>query len=49
MDTQLQRYIDQAFIKYDRDRNGFLDINELSGFVNEVFALSGQSRRLTQQ
>ena len=49
MDTQLQKYVDQVFMKYDRDRNGWLNINEIYGFFNEVLALSGQNRMLSQQ
>ena len=48
MDTQLQKYIDQVFIKYDFDRSGFLTLNEISNFFNECLANSGQRRRVTQ-
>ena len=50
MDTQLQGYIEQVFRRYDRDNNGWLDIRELAGFVNEVLGLAGsQNRNMDQQ
>ena len=49
MDTQLMKYVDQVFLKYDFDRSGFLTLNEIGNFFNECLANSGQSRRVTQQ
>jgi len=33
-DNVLQNYIDQIFNKFDRDRSGTLDPNELANFFN---------------
>jgi Ca2+-binding EF-hand superfamily protein len=33
-DSQITAYIDQAFQKYDKDRSGYLDVNELAQFFN---------------
>lgn len=49
MDTKLQQYVDQVFVRYDRDRNGWLNINEIGGFMNEVMSMSGQPNMLTPQ
>ena len=47
-DNTLRGYIDQVFSKYDRDRSGTLDPNELAGFFNDVFAMSGNPTRINQ-
>ena len=41
--------MDQVFARYDGDRNGWLNIQELAGFTNEVLRMSGSSRVLSQQ
>ena len=33
--------IDQLFSKYDQNRSGRLSINELVGFLNELFPMMG--------
>ena len=45
-DNTLRNYIDQVFLKYDRDRSGTLDPNELAGFFNDVFAMMGSPQRI---
>ena len=47
-DSQLQQYIDQIFYKYDQDRSGTLDAQELSMFFNDIFALMNNPRRVGQ-
>ena len=41
-------HVDTVFIKYDRDRSGFLSLDEIAGFFNECLANSGSCRRVTQ-
>jgi hypothetical protein len=48
-DQQLRTYIDQVFGRYDRDNGGSLDVNELANFFNDVFQMTGNSIRVTQQ
>lgn len=48
-DNVLRQYIDQIFMKYDRDRSMSLDVGELAYFFNDIFALMGDPRRVTQQ
>lgn len=48
-DYQLQQYIDQVFSRYDRNYSGSLDVNELSFFFNDIFALTGSPYRINQQ
>ena len=48
-DALLQQYVDQVFAIYDRDRSGSLDVRELAGFFNDIFAKMGDPRRLNQQ
>ena len=45
MDLQLQRYVDEAFLRYDRDRNGYLTLNELVPFFNELMPQIGHTNR----
>ena len=49
MDTKLQQYVEQVFARYDRDRSGCLNVNEIAGFINEVMSLSGYPTNLNQQ
>lgn len=48
-DQQLRAYIDQVFMKYDRNQSGTLDPNELYLFFNDIFAMTGNSYRLNSQ
>lgn len=48
-DVQLKDYIDQVFYRYDVNRNGCLSFNELHGFLNELFLMTGFGRTVTQQ
>ena len=48
-EQELQQFIEQVFNRYDRDRTGTLDSNELAAFFNDVFAQMGQSTRLNNQ
>ncbi len=48
-DQVLIKYIQEVFGYYDRDRTGFLDINEIANFYNDLFARVNDPRRLTQQ
>ena len=48
-DQQLMQYIDQIFIKYDRDRSGSLDIAELGNFFADLYRCMGYSVQLTYQ
>ena len=48
-DQQLRAYIDQVFMKYDRNNSGTLDPNELYLFFNDIFAMTGNNYRLTPQ
>ena len=47
-DPVLKQYIDQIFNNYDRDRSNTLEVNELANFFNDVFAMMGDSRRVSQ-
>lgn len=47
-DSALKQYIDQIFQKYDRDRSGTLDAQELALFFNDIFAMMGDPRRINQ-
>ena len=48
-DQQLQTYIDQVFVKYDRNRSGSLDCNELAQFFNDIFTMTGNPTRVNSQ
>ena len=47
-DNVLRQYIDQIFVKYDRDRSMTLEVYELANFFNDVFAMMGDPRRINQ-
>lgn len=47
-DPVLKQYIDQIFNNYDRDRSNTLEVNELANFFNDVFAMMGDPRRVSQ-
>jgi len=48
-DIQLKQYIDQIFVRYDVNRSGTLNINELHAFLNELFMMTGYGRTITYQ
>jgi len=48
-DQQLRAYIDQVFVKYDRNQSGGLDCNELSMFFNDIFTMTGNPTRVNSQ
>ena len=48
-DQVLMKYISEVFGYYDVDRSGFLTVNQLANFYNDLFARVGDPRRLTQQ
>ena len=45
-DQVLMQYINQIFMKYDRDRSGSLDAGELAMFFTDVFAMMGQPTQI---
>jgi hypothetical protein len=47
-DDTLRNYIDQIFMKYDTDRSGTLNANELAYFFNDIFAMMGNPKRINQ-
>lgn len=48
-DQVLWSYINEVFRYYDRDMSGFLTVNELANFYNDLFARVNDPRRITQQ
>lgn len=48
-DIQLKQYIDQVFARFDFNRSGNLNINELHSFLNELFVMTGFGRTITLQ
>ena len=48
-DQQLIQYIDQVFLKYDRDRSGGLDAAELAGFFADLYRMMGYNVQITYQ
>ena len=46
-DGQLQQYVDQVFLRYDRDGSGILEANELTGFFNDLFQMMNHPMRIT--
>ena len=48
-DDQLRMYIDQIFVRYDRDNSGSLDARELAGFFNDLFQTMGYTMRVNEQ
>lgn len=40
MNFGLSKIVDTIFYRYDRDRSGFLDMNQLGGFLNDVFRMA---------
>jgi hypothetical protein len=48
-DMQLRQYIDQVFMRYDFNRTGTLNLQELHVFLNELFRMCGVPRVVTYQ
>ena len=47
-EAQLRQFIETVFNKYDYDRTGQLNAQELASFFNDVYAGLGQPTRLNQ-
>jgi hypothetical protein len=47
-DMQLQQYIEQVFMRYDRNMTGTLDYQELHLFFNDMFVMTGSPYRINQ-
>lgn len=47
-DNQLRVYIDEIFDRYDADRSGNLDAQELANFFNDLFRTIGNPTVITQ-
>ncbi len=47
-DQMLQSYIDQVFNKYDTDRSGTLDCQEMTYFFNDLFKSLGMNVNINQ-
>jgi len=45
----LKTYINTIFDKYDTDRSGTLDVNEMTYFFNDLFATLGVNVKVTQE
>lgn len=48
-DDQLKQAIDAIFNKYDTDRSGTLEENEIYNLINDAFKSLGRQREVTQQ
>ncbi len=48
-DGVLRMFIDEVFDVFDSDKNGYLDVDELHTFFNQLFAQLNEPRRFTQQ
>lgn len=46
-DMQLRQYIDQVFMRYDFNRTGTLNLQELHMFLNELFRMCGIFHEVT--
>jgi hypothetical protein len=47
-DQMLKTYIDKIFDKYDTDRSGNLDENEMTYFFNDLFQTLGMQTTVTK-
>ena len=47
-DYQLQLYVDQVMKRYDANRNGILEPDEIALFFNELFSQYGINKRINQ-
>jgi len=48
-DDQLRQAIDAIFNKYDTDKSGTLEGNEIFNLINDAFKSLGRTRQVTQQ
>ena len=48
-DQMLKSYIDQIFDKYDTDRSGTLDEQEMTYFFNDLFKSLGMNVTVTEE
>ena len=48
-DDQLRQAIDAIFNKYDTDKSGTLEENEIFNLINDAFKSLGRNREVTQQ
>ena len=48
-DEQLRQAIDAIFSKYDTDKSGTLEDNEINNLINDAFKSLGRNREVTQQ
>ena len=48
-DDQLRQAIDAIFNKYDTDKSGTLEDNEIFNLINDAFKSLGRNREVTQQ
>ena len=48
-DDQLRQAIDAIFNKYDVDRSGTLEENEIFSLINDAFKSLGRNREVTEQ
>ena len=48
-DYQLMAYIDQIFMKYDRDRSGGLDVAQLANFYTDLYRMLGYNVQISYQ
>lgn len=48
-DEMIKNYIESVFNKYDTDRNGSLDVNEMTLFFNDLFRSLGINSVVTRE
>jgi Ca2+-binding EF-hand superfamily protein len=48
-DEMLRNYIESVFNKYDTDRNGSLDVHEMTQFFNDLFRNLGINTQVTPE
>lgn len=44
----LRAAVDAIFVKYDKDKSGYLDIDEVLGLMNDVLKQINSNRQLTK-
>jgi Ca2+-binding EF-hand superfamily protein len=44
----LRTAVDAIFVKYDKDKSGYLDIDEVLGLMNDVLKQINSNRQLTK-
>ena len=47
-DEMLKSYIESVFNKYDTDKNGALDVHEMTNFFNDLFRNLGMNSVVTE-